>query len=132
MVGVLFKDGVLPIGRLAPAGGRILGALDVMARRLQHNLTVTCADKEHGPTDPHTSGEAFDVRTHDLADDTKAALLHELMIELSDNPSTDVPKPIVSVPLTNLATTRFYAQIENHGQPDEHLHVQRRNNTVYA
>jgi hypothetical protein len=131
MYGVVFKAGVLPIGTLAPAGVRILGALDGLARQLQHTLTVTCADKAHGPTDEHTLGEAFDVRTHDLGEDTKQALLHELLIALSDNASTDVPKPVVSVSMPNLATQRFYAQLENHGQPDEHIHVQRRKHTVY-
>jgi hypothetical protein len=129
--GVLFKDGVLPIAKLAPAGVRILGVLDALARRLQYTIVVTCADKEHGPADPHSLGEAFDIRTHDMSDDAKQALFHELMIELADDPIADAPKVLTTVNMPNLATTRFYAQIEHAGQPNEHLHVQRRNNTVY-
>jgi len=127
MTGIRFKDGVLPIRVLAPAGVRLLGALDGLARRFGHDLTITCADKEHPPTDPHSTGEAFDVRTHDLNAATKQAILHELLIDLSDNPLDDVPTP-VSI---GLATKRFYAQLENPGQPNEHLHCQRRNRTVY-
>lgn len=132
IAGVTFKDGVLPIGKLAPAGVRLLGALDVMARRLGHAFVITCADKEHGDKDPHTLGEAFDVRTHDLPEDVKDALLHELMIELCDDPTTDAPKTLTTVNMPNLATKRFFSQLENAGQANEHLHCQRRNNTVYA
>lgn len=132
MNGVRFKDGVLPITTLAPAGVRLLGALDVIARRLGHDLVVTCADKEHTASDPHSTGEAFDVRTHDLDETLRAALLHELMIELSASPMGDTPAPVPGIALENLATAQFYAQIENPGQPNEHLHAQRRNGRVYA
>lgn len=132
MTGIRFKDGVLPIGTLAPAGVRILAALDTVARRFSHDLVITCADKAHAPSDPHSTGEAFDVRTHDLDAATKAGVFHELMIELAITPIGDTPRPVPGIGLQNLATSHFYAQIEDPGGPNEHCHVQRRQNTVYA
>lgn len=123
-----FKDGVLPIGHLAPAGVRILGALERIARlQLLHDLTITCADKEHPAADPHASGEAFDVRTHDLATDQKQDLLIMLMNELSDGGDVD---PIVAKD-GGWVTRHFFSWLENAGTDTEHLHVQRRNSTTY-
>lgn len=129
MSGVTFKDGVLPIARLAPAGVRILGALDHTARACGVSLVVTCADKEHPASDPHSTGEAFDVRTRNLTDaGMKTRVLQTLIATLADDAGSDQPLP-VSI---GFATKRFYAQLENPGQPNEHLHVQRRNGTAYV
>lgn len=129
MNGVRFKDGVLPINTLAPAGVRILGALDITARRVKHDLVVTCADKEHSASDPHSLGEAFDVRTHDLADDDmKRTVLRELMLELQDDPELDTLEQTSG----GLATRRFFGWIEHPNEPNEHLHVQRRRGTTYT
>lgn len=51
---------------LHPAGARILAALAHAAMLEQCTLTVTCGREGHGPTNPHTLGKAFDVRTKDL------------------------------------------------------------------
>lgn len=128
MNGVRFKDGVLPIRMLAPAGVRILAALDVTARRLKRDLIVTCADRDHPPSDPHSTGEAMDVRTHDLDDETKRTILREVMVELQNDATMDAP---IATDI-GLATLHFYGQIEKPNQPGEHLHVQRRRFTVYA
>lgn len=129
MNGIRFKDGVLPIAHLAPAGVRILGSLDTTARRFGVDLLVTCADKEHPAADPHSTGEAFDVRTHDLPDEQKRMILRSVMLDLSDdgNPQ-DAPVPTSG----GLATLNFFGWIEHPGEPGEHLHVQRRKATVYA
>lgn len=127
MVGVTFKPGVLPIGKLAPAGVRILGALDQTARACKVSLVVTCADKEHPPNDPHSTGDAFDVRTHNLPEDTKHHVLQLLISTLADDAGSDAPLPIS----IGFATTRFYAQLEHPGLPNEHLHVQLRNGVIY-
>jgi hypothetical protein len=126
MYGVVFKAGC-DTRVLGKAGVRILGTLDTLARHFGHDITVTCANEDHKPPDPHPTGEAFDVRTHDWPDDHKNAVLHELIIALSDDPVKDTPKP-VSI---GLATMRFYAQLENAGKDSEHIHVQRRERTVY-
>lgn len=126
MNGVLFKAGC-DTRVLGKAGVRMLGVLDALARQFGQDITVTCANDGHKPPDPHVSGEAFDIRSHDWPEDRKQAVLHELMIALSDNPVHDAPHA-VSI---GLATAHFYGQLENHNLPAEHIHVQRRNNTVY-
>lgn len=126
MFGVLFKPGC-DTRVIAKAGARILGTLDVLARHFGHDITVSCANDGHQAPDPHVTGEAFDIRTHNWTDDHKNAVLNELIIALADDPTTDTPK-VVSI---GLATKRFYAQLEHPGQDAEHIHVQRRNGTVY-
>jgi hypothetical protein len=128
MNGVRFKAGVLPI-KPAPAGIRILGALDATARRLKRDLLVTCADKEHPPADPHSTGEAFDVRTHDVDDATKRLILRELMLELQ-NEGDMLDAPIATG--IGLSTLYFYGQIEFPNDPREHLHIQLRRGVTYG
>lgn len=124
---VRLKSGV-DTSRLAPAGVRILGALDATARRLKRDLIVTCGCEAHPPGDPHTSGEAFDVRTHDFDDEFKRTLLRQVMLELqNDDDAMDAP---IATSI-GLSTLHFYGQIENPNEPREHLHVQRRKGTVY-
>lgn len=103
------KDGV-QFTVIAPGGFRILWALETVADRIAHDLTITsaCDGAHSGPTDPHHRGEAYDVRTHDLPD-PKLALSY-LQQELGD---------------------RFFAWIEDEGHDNEHLHVQVRKGTVY-
>jgi hypothetical protein len=126
VTGVVFKPGA-DTRILGKAGVRILGVLDVLARHFKVDMVITSANDAHAAPDPHATGEAFDLRTHDWPDDQKEAVLEELLILLSDDPTTDAPQR-VSI---GLATKRFYGQLENPGQPTEHIHVQRRNHTTY-
>lgn len=112
--GVLFTRVMLDgeIRSLAPGGIAILSALDLTAKELGHDLTVTSAlDGTHsGPDDPHPHGNALDVRTHDLPNPLHA--LETLKVQLG--------------PL-------FYAFLED---PDDtnanqHLHAQVAKGTVY-
>ena len=130
MAGVVFKSGVLPIGVLAKSGARILAELDAIARKFSHDIVITCADKEHAAGDPHTLGEAFDIRTHEWPDEHVTEVMLSLINQLGG--TGDLPRPVSSVAIPNFATTHFYVQYENAGQPNAHLHVQRRNGTVYA
>ena len=126
--GLLVKPGV-SFDLVAPAGFRILGALERTCRRLQFSLTITCGCEAHPPTDPHTLGEAYDVRTRDFSLDDKRRILRELMLDLVDDANPiDVVLPVGN----GLATVQFYGQIEDIGGPNEHLHVQRRRSTTYA
>ena len=103
---------------LAPGGIAILSALDLTAKEIGHDLTVTSAlDGTHsGPEDPHPHGNALDVRTHDLPSPQHA--LETLKVQLG--------------PL-------FYAFLEDpddvtHADPDksnEHIHCQVRKGSVY-
>ena len=97
---------------IKPAGFRILSALDMLAARLPYDLFITSGtDGAHsGPTDPHKTGEAYDVRSHGLTEPQK----HE----------------VVAV-LTQTLGPRFYAFLEAPGTPNEHFHVQRAKGTIY-
>jgi hypothetical protein len=48
---------------LTPAGIRIVSALDSAAQRFKRDILVTCGREAHPPTDPHSRGEALDIRT---------------------------------------------------------------------
>ena len=111
---------------IAPAGFRLLEAISRTARSMRRDLTITCACEAHAARDPHSLGEGYDLRTHDLQPDEKQALLRRLMQELSDG-SEDLP---IEVGI-GLATRRFYGQLEHVGEANEHLHAQRRRNTEY-
>ncbi len=125
MNGLLVKPGV-SFAVIAPAGFRLLSALDVTARRLQITLTITCGCDSHPPADPHSTGEAYDVRTHGLTNDQKRQLLKSLMDELATD-THDVPLPASG----GLGTLHFWGWIENLGLATEHLHCQRRTSTTY-
>ena len=46
---------------IAPAGFRILAALDALARTLRKDILLTCGTEAHTNPDPHATGEAYDV-----------------------------------------------------------------------
>lgn len=109
---VLVKPGV-EFAVIAPAGYCLLVALKRAARDLGVDLTITSAtDGVHsGPTDPHYSGEAFDVRTHDL---------------------DSVLRPrLIDAVLSQLGRDRFFGFLEAPGTSNEHAHFQRRNGTTF-
>lgn len=127
MYGLLVKNGV-EFTRIAKAGARLLAALDVTARRLKIDLTITCACEGHPETDPHFVGEAYDVRTKNLTDDVKRRVLKQVMLELVDG---DNPMDAPIAASGGLGTLHFWGWIEHPGADNEHLHVQRRHGTVY-
>lgn len=98
---------------IAAGGFRMLAAIDQAAAKFATDLTITSAcDGEHsGPNDPHHRGEAFDIRTHDLALARKQSLL-DLVMSFLDQ-------------------TRFYGFIESPGTDNEHIHIQVRKGTTY-
>lgn len=106
------KDGV-EFSLIAPGGFRILSALETTARKLGVDLWITSgSDGEHsGPLDPHKLGKAYDVRSHDFADDFKAVVLNCLQALLPSD--------------------QFYCFLENPGAADEHWHCQVRKGTEY-
>lgn len=120
------KPGVL-FTTIAPAGFRILAALHTVAHDLRVPLVITSAcDGAHaGPNDPHHRGEAYDVRTHSLPEAVKDDLLAAVLLELSGH-----EEPIQAVSI-GYATTLFYAQLEERGGENEHLHVQLRNGRTF-
>lgn len=125
MFGLRVKDGVE--FRLTKAGCRMLGALDSTCRNLKMDLTITSGSDNHPPTDPHTLGEAFDIRTHDIEEETtKRALIRVILGYLQDSPGDLIVEAGIG-----LASGFFYAQLENLGKSEEHIHIQRRKGMVY-
>lgn len=100
-------------GTIAPGGFRILGALEVVARKLGVNLTITSgSDGEHsGPDDPHYRAEAYDVRSHDFPGDYQPVVLNAIQAVLP--------------------TDLFFVFLENPGTDDEHWHAQVKKGTTY-
>lgn len=103
---------------IRPAGFVILTALKAIAREVSFDITITSACDGVHPAgdgaqslDPHYTGEAYDLRTHDLSALQKGQLLTTLITRLGD---------------------RFYAFLEAPGTPNEHIHVQRRKGTLYT
>lgn len=107
---VRVKDGVL-FTVIAPAGFRILAAIDAASQQLGYDLTITSAcDGEHsGPDDPHHTGEAYDVRSHDCPD--------------KDEAFVTIMRPLPS--------ESFWGFLEAQGTTNEHFHIQRKKGTVY-
>ena len=101
---------------LAPAGARILEVVKRLTAGYPFDVTITSArDGVHsGPGDPHHSGQAFDLRTHDLTDGQKALLLADLRETLYKTPR------------------KFYAFLEAPNASHEHVHVQRRKGVTYT
>lgn len=113
MIGVVRdKEGVL-YTIIAPGGHRILGAIEVVARKLGVELWITsaCDGVHSGPNDPHHRGEAYDIRTHDFDERFKPILLNALQ--------------------AMLPAELFYVFIESPGTPNEHIHAQTKKGTVY-
>jgi hypothetical protein len=100
--------------RVAPAGYRILEALRLASRTMGRDLTITSGtDGAHsGATDPHKTGEAFDVRSHDLLPEDRERVLALLVRELGWD--------------------RFYVSLEGRGTANEHFHLQRKMGTTYT
>ena len=113
---LLIKPGVEFGEVLAPAGARILDVLKRLAPKYQFNLVITSArDGVHsGPSDPHHSGEAFDLRTHTLTDTQIQLLLLDLREALYREPRL------------------FYAFYEAAGTANAHIHCQRRAGKIYT
>ena len=117
IMGILrVKPGVVFTPQLPPAGARILEVLKRATQSYGVDVTITsAADGVHsGPTDPHYTGEAFDLRTHDLTAAQKSRLLNDLWAGLYREPR------------------QFYAFLEAPNTPNEHIHVQRRNGVIYT
>lgn len=99
---------------IAPAGFLILEAIKIASQELGFDLTITSGtDGTHsGPGDPHKLGEAYDIRSHDLADGHKLAVVKALY--------------------RHLGPRAFFAFLEADGTPNEHIHVQRRKDTTLS
>lgn len=127
---VTVKPGVL-FTTIAPAGFRLLGAIELAARRAGVNLVITSAcDGEHsGPDDPHHRGEAYDIRSHDLPEPIKHTVLAEIMRACNDDGAA--PAQTAAGIAGGLVTSMFYGFLEAVGTDNEHIHVQVRKGRPY-
>lgn len=100
-------------GIIAPAGFAILSALQQATQKCAIDLTISSGDDgpHSGPQDPHKTGEAYDVRSHDLTPQQKTSVLNAVMAVLG--------------------WERFYGFLESEGTDKEHFHFQRAKGTVY-
>jgi hypothetical protein len=98
---------------IAPGGFCILSAIQRATSEVGVDLWITSAcDGEHsGPSDPHHSGNAFDVRSHDLPSEIKQKVL-------------DCVNGILGV-------QAFYGFLESPDTDNEHFHFQIKKGTVY-
>jgi hypothetical protein len=98
---------------IAPGGFRILSAIDQCAAKLDSDLVITsgCDGEHSGPADPHHSGNAYDVRSHDFTPEQKDQVLAQIM--------------------TILGWDRFYGFLESPNTDNEHFHFQVKKGTVY-
>jgi len=108
---VYVKSGVL-FTIIAPGGFRILSAVDQTALALDLDLVITsgCDGVHSGPGDPHHSGNAYDIRSHDLTSDQKDKVL---------------------VWLIKLLGPAFYVFLESPNTDNEHFHAQVKKGTIY-
>ncbi len=108
---------------IAPAGFRILSAIDQTALTLDLDLMITSAcDGEHsGPDDPHHSGNAIDIRLHDFSLQQQQDIVRLIMEDLAITPS-DIPTRVGG----GWATMCFFGQIEGAGTNNLHAHIQLR------
>lgn len=108
-MGVLrVKDGV-EFATIAPGGFRILRVLDSIAGLSSDLIITSGTDGTHsGPLDPHHRGEAYDIRSHDLAN--KLGTLSLIQTQLG---------------------TAFFAFLEDPQTDNEHIHVQVRKGTTF-
>lgn len=111
---------------IAPSGVRILAAIHATAQLLGHDLVVTCGCDSHPASDPHSKGQAFDVRSHDLTAAQKQSVLETMMAQLQDDPS-DLPIAKDG----GYVTKHFFGWLEHEGQENEHFHWQQRNGVAF-
>lgn len=113
-------DGV-QFGVIAPAGFEILRALTAVSNSSGVDFTITSGtDGVHsGLSDPHHSGCAYDVRSHDLTN--KQDVLTAVMQELGQPSASS----------GGYVTAKFFGWLEQAGTDNEHFHFQLRHGQVY-
>jgi len=118
--------GTADFSTLAPAGIRILAALDNAARVLGIDLTITCACEGHPPGDPHTTGEAMDVRVRGFSTVVTLKLVMFLQQVLGPlfTVLLETPKPFTDPDLAAIQTVNPHAS-------GPHLHLQRKKGTTW-
>lgn len=123
---VRIKDETVTFRMGPPGGFRILGALTGLAFFLGHDVTISCGSDSHPAADHHSTGEAFDVRTIGLDDETIKRMLLWLRQDLGPLFTVlhERPVDVESGPLAGLVTVNPHAS-------GQHIHCQVKLGTVY-
>lgn len=110
---------------IAPAGFRIMAALDHATQVIGQDLTITAGTNDHA-TGRHTRGEAFDVRTKDLTVPTLVRLMQVLMAVLG--PLFTVLYEVAEKPDDPALAAIAFINADASGP---HLHIQPKKGTDY-
>jgi hypothetical protein len=121
---LLTKEGV-KFDRIRPAGFKILAVLQAATYIFDRDLVITCGTEAHPPSDPHSTGEAFDVRVANMPEATILALHNYLRQNLGDRFTVlyETPQKPAGV-LASIA-------VVNPKATAPHFHIQRKAGTVY-
>jgi hypothetical protein len=124
---VRLKDGAgFPV--LAPAGVRILAAVDTACRSFGRDLTITSGSEGRGRkvTDPHMTGEALDLS---VAGFTPGEIVRlKALLEADLGPLFTVLYETPSKPLDTALAAVAYV---NRDATATHIHIQRKKQTVW-
>jgi hypothetical protein len=109
---MIFTKTTVKFAHIAPAGFRILGALELVSRTLQVDLTISAGtDGLHAKNSRHYTGEAYDVRTRGIDAPMLQAIIEMLKLELGP---------------------RFTVLYEDPGTANQHLHLQPLKGSTYS
>lgn len=128
MANVVVKEGV-EFRVIAKAGFRILRVLDMVAETCDEDLEITSASEDRGrlPTDPHATGEAFDVSVAGVAPEEILRRHQALSNWLGGRFSV-----LFEVkPGTVVAPSLSHIVYPSAGATAPHFHLQRKKGTVY-
>ena len=112
--------------RIAAARFRILSALDRATELMSTDLLITCGTDSHPVSDPHTTGEAYDVSVATLAPNQIVNLKHLLEEDLGTLFTVLYETPTKPVD-SRLAPIAYV----NKGATGPHLHIQRKKGMIY-
>lgn len=111
---------------LAPAGVRILVAIWTVGQSNAMDVWITCGTDGHGPSDPHTLGEAFDISVKQMTVPTIVKIKRQLEQILGER--FTVLYEVPSLPTDPMLIAIAYVNAEATGP---HFHIQRKRGTVY-
>lgn len=112
--------------RIAPAGFRILAALDGAAQQCQVDLEITCGTDSHAAPDPHVTGEAYDVSVQTLTPAQIGAVHAYLQGRLGGGFTVLYERP--DHPVDPRLNAIAYVNPKATGP---HMHIQRKKGTVF-
>ncbi len=112
---------------VAPGGFVILAALQGLSSVIDLPVEITCACEGHLPTDPHTRGEAYDIRT--LTWTLAELKLAKSWLRHTLGDAFTVLYEVPSWPAD--AAWRDVVDLVNQNATAPHLHVQVKKNTSY-